>query len=449
MRTLSAIQTQTLNLVTQAEKILCDTTKNARGDGLMSILAAKNWLEEMGKTVKAVFPDAIPGNFEFIDGVTTIEDEFSRQGNVVISVTKGTKDGELDYSVGKNGEVNIVLPVKKEAVALRQEDEKYDLILCFGVDRLTDLGGIYSEHIDFFQNTPLVNISANAGDAFAKFNLTDPTKSGATELLYDLIMAQGSAIDEELATILLTGVIASSESFLGEGTTASAFLTASQLQAAGATQSDIIENLYKKKSLKTLKLWGQVFSRLEFDQTHRVCYSTLHKTDFSMIEATPDQIENLTRDILRFVDGSDFFALFYEFDGVIEAQVRTSSPSVDWEQALRTKDFMLTHGGADLRFTDRHLAEVEQDITSQLCAYQITNKGINRAAVTTYKDCRPEGEKAVENVLADEVIVPKAPEIIPFEAPFQPNESTGEIPEQTKPSNDGKKGWIKKSFPRN
>lgn len=451
MRTLPESKKQTLNLIAQAQKILCVTTSTSEGDGTMALLGLQQWLVGQGKQAKAIFPGEVAPNLDFINGLEVLESTFSRQGNVVISVAGGTDKEVLDYVVGEDGAMRITLPVDKQAISLQQEEEKYDLILCLEVSDLADLGTIYTDHIDFFQTTPLVNIATDAANQFyAKVNLVDPTKSGVSEIIYDLMADQGVEITSDMATTLLTGVVAGSESFLGNHTTASAFATASKLQSLGARQSDIIENLYKKKSLKTLKLWGQVFSRLEFDQTHRICTSVLHKTDFQMLEATPDNIENLTRDILRFVDGSDFFALFYEFGGRVQVQLRTNDPSVDWPEFVGDSKFTNVPGGIDLSATGIHLADIEKEVTTRLESYQIQTKGIDPNAATKYRDCRPSNINASEQV--EEVpmpVTPKAPESIPFEAPFQPHENTGETAGKGAKPDKKEKGWLKKSFPAN
>jgi len=422
-------QAQAQALIEKSQKICCITPKHSGGDGVMAVLAMQQWLVGMGKSVKAVFPGEIPENYNFLAHKEVITPEFSRQGNLVISVA-GQEN--LNYEINAAGE--IVLPVDQKDVKMRQEQEKYDLILCFEVSQLSDLGAIYTDQIDFFQQTPLVNIGTDPrNDNYAKFNLVDPSKSSVSEMCYELM--KDTEMSADLATTLLTGIIAGSESFLSENTTASAFAVASKLQLLGANQSDIIENLYKKKSLKTLKLWGQIFSRLEFDVNHRIARSTLQKTDFEMLEATPKEIENLTRDILRFVDGSDVFVLFYEFGEVIHAQLRSAQNNIDWSKI--TQHYTKVPGGVDVEFTGQYLADVEKKIFTSLIAMQTEGLNLEADLSVKFQNCTMQGVEQM--VIPDEVKIstPQAPENIPFEAPFQPHE------------NAGNGDWLKKNFPRN
>lgn len=445
MRSLSDIQKQTLKLIDQSEKILCVTTPQDRGDGAMAALAAQQWLSQLGKTAKAVFPGSMPGNFDFLAGLENLNSEFSREGNLVISVTDSPDTDKLNYHMDEDGKLKIILPVNQENVSLVQEKEKYDLILCFGVDSLDELGDMYRKRIDFFQETPLINIGVSPeNDCFAKINLVDRTGSSVCGVLYDLMVAHDSKISADLATILLTGIITSNDSFLSENTTASAFAIASQLQEAGAEQSAIIENLYKKKSLKTLKLWGQVFARLEFDTFHRICRSTLQKTDFEMLDATPEQIENLTRDILRFVSESDVFVLFYEFEGVIGVQLRTSEPTFDWAQIAGEHPYKMAEGGINMEFSDVYLADTEKMVFAALVDYQNKNRGLDADTAPRFLRCGPEKLIDQSSPVQAIPVVAEAPANIPFEAPMQPHESTGQMPET-----DAKKDWIKKNFPAN
>jgi len=437
MRQLQETKDQAQKLLEQAHKILCITSSKSGVDGIASVATMQQWLVSQGKEVTAVFPGDIPKNLDFLNGLESLQTKFTRQGNVVISVAGGDAEN-LDYKVASDGSMKITLPVDKDAVSLTQETEKYDLIVCLEVGQLMDLGEIYESQISFFQETPLINIAANGhNDFYAKLNLVDTTASSTSEVVYGLMSATTNEIQSDLATILLSGVIASSGSFLGENTTASAFVAAAELQTAGGAQSDIIENIYKKKSLKTLKLWGQVFNRLEFDTTHRITRSTLHKTDFSMLEATPENIENLTTDILRYIDGSDIFVCVYEWDNTIFVQIRTTDRALNWEEIFVNHPYQTVVGGANAQFAGAHLSEIEKEIFARLVDYQAVTKSLSGDCV--YETCQANQNQPTLDIKVPEDKMPKAPETIPFEAPFQPHEN--ETPHT--------KDWLKENFPKN
>ena len=67
-------------------------------------------------------------------------------------------------------------------------------------------------------------------------------------------------ITKEVATALLTAMIDSTRSFTSDSVKPHTLKTASKLMALGADRQYIIHNLYRTKTIGSLKLWGQALT---------------------------------------------------------------------------------------------------------------------------------------------------------------------------------------------
>ena len=87
-------------------------------------------------------------------------------------------------------------------------------------------------------------------------------------------------IDEDIATLLLTGIITDTGSFQNANTTPKSFAVAAQLISYGARQQEIIQHIYKTKQLSQLKLWGRILSKIQTDDSHKIVWSVVTQQDF-------------------------------------------------------------------------------------------------------------------------------------------------------------------------
>ena len=138
--------------------------------------------------------------------------------------------------------------------------------------------------------------------------------------------------------------------------------------------------------------------------------------------------------------------LAYEYDGNVSVQLRTNGGHFVWTEIVGDMAFEIVEGGIDIQYVSGHLADVEKEIFTALVAYQARAKNISQDTAGVFKECAPAdlAEVSEKEEIPVVEVEPKAPVNIPFEAPLQPHESTGQLP-----SADQKKDWIKKNFPKN
>jgi len=271
-------------------------------------------------------------------------------------------------------------------------------------------------------------------------NLVDPSKSSVCEIIYELIRSTEplrNHLDKELATVLLAGIVSRTGSFQEPATTASAFEIAAKLQELGARQADIIDNLFKMKQLPTLKIWGRILGNLEMDSVHRIAWSGLAKADFELAEADSDQVENMTEELLRHTKGAELVALFIEQKKCSIVQIRSGNPNIDFMQLQRTLggEGELVPHGIDLTIPKKTVAEIQFEILRLIMSFQKTRLHIPEE-IELQKMELGETQNPIQTELPMTDIPnvsPTPPAKIPFEAPFQPNEITGNMPERIPP----------------
>ena len=184
-------------------------------------------------------------------------------------------------------------------ISFRTSNFPFDLIVCVGIGSLEQLGDFYNQNTELFFETPLINIDHRANNEnYGQINLIRLNASATSEIILDLINGfESSLMDENIATVLLTGIITETNSFQHVKTTPQAFLKASQLVSLGARQQEIIGQLYKNKSLGFLKLWGRVLARLKQDANLSLVYSMVNKQDVAKAGASADDVSQIIKEM--------------------------------------------------------------------------------------------------------------------------------------------------------
>ena len=115
-----------------------------------------------------------------------------------------------------------------------------------------------------------------------------------------------------MATQLLAGIIAETNSFQHVRTTPQTFLKASQLVSLGAKQQEIINHLYKSKSLGLLKLWGRVLARLKQDFNNLLVYSAVNQSDLDKAQATQEDANSIIKEMAANLGFAKIFVFLKE-----------------------------------------------------------------------------------------------------------------------------------------
>ncbi|HEC21197.1 MAG TPA: bifunctional oligoribonuclease/PAP phosphatase NrnA, partial [Candidatus Peregrinibacteria bacterium] len=335
-------QEQIVKLIKESQKVLLVTHVKIDGDALGSSLGMFSVLKNLGKEVTAVCADPVPETFHFLPDTELVQDKFSSNQDFIISLDcKDAGVERLKYNLVDN-KVNIVITPKKGSfseknVSFRQGTNKFDLIIALDVADLDQMGKIYTENTELFFQVPVINIDHHASNtSFGKVNLVNITASSTTEILYSLVKQLEAElspakplIDKNVATFLLAGIITDTGSFQNPNTTPQSFEIASELLLSGAQQQDIIKHVYRTKNLSTLKLWGQILSKIQTDPQHRIVWSTITKADLVAANAKSNEANHIIDELLINAPDAEVILLLKEEPEYISGSLRTTSPTIN------------------------------------------------------------------------------------------------------------------------
>jgi phosphoesterase RecJ-like protein len=333
---------QIIKLISQKERILLITHVRPDGDAVSSVLALLLILEKMGKTnALAVSADPIPEMFEFLPSNERMQQKTVFNQDFIITLDLGSVSvDKLRWStVGEK--LNITITPKngslsEKNVNFSNKEANFDLIIALDAADKEQLGRIFSENTEVFAEVPLINIDHHISNTdFGTINYIDSSACSTTEVLYSLLPefekhASKKLLDENIATLLLTGIITDTGSFQNPNVTPKSFEVAADLIEAGARQQEIIRRLFKTKNLSTLKLWGRVLSKIKNDPIHRFVWSTVSKEDLEESGATSHELVGILDDLLSNAPGAEVVLLLKEReDGIVAGSLRTTSNAID------------------------------------------------------------------------------------------------------------------------
>ena len=363
--------------VKNAKSILILPHANPDGDALGSALALKLGLEKLGKEVTVAASGAIPATYTFLPSFDKIQKDLAIQKDLLIVLDESqAKVGNISLKRVSETKLIVVVTPKEGMLTsanVRIEEGTFDcdLIIVLDCGNADRIGEIYEENPNLFYEIPVVNIDHHPGNSnFGKVNIVDITASSTAEILVSLLETLGKdtpgMLDADIATCLLAGVTFDTSSFQNSNTTPKSLTVAAQLVAAGARQQEIIKNLFKTRTLATLRLWGRALSYIKEDQPLRFAWSVLSKADFVAAQANPENSSGVIDELLKTASGMNFVMLLTEKEGGVQGSLRSTDPSVDVSLIAA----LFGGGGhtqaAAFRFENAQLAQKEMEIVNRI-----------------------------------------------------------------------------------
>lgn len=247
---------QTSESIRQAESILVITGQNPTVDQVASTLALSAILKKFGKKVSTVISDDIPASAKFLD-TSQVEKQLGGLRDFIMHIDLSRAEvDKLKYTI-ENGKLNVhVTPFsgsfKQQDVSYSYGDYHYDLIIVLGVASYSRIDRVYAQNEQLLEDIPMVNIDFHRiNEQYGAINLIEPNAAGLGELLVALSESlQTGLIDTQIATTILTGIMASTDRFTATHTTSKAMTVAAQMMAMGADQKKVVQGLYGGRNNK-------------------------------------------------------------------------------------------------------------------------------------------------------------------------------------------------------
>ena len=400
----NAVLQQVINKLNTSQKILITPSSPADGDCLGAALSLYLVLRKIGKEPTVAMSDDIPDSYSFLPRTNEIHKELAGTKDFII--TLDCKDAEVDtikYQVEEDV-VNIIVTPKtgqfrKEAVQFKNGVEQYDVIVTVDAGDIHQMRDLYEENKEMFETLPVINIDHHASNSkFGDINYVDLECSSTTQALIPIIDGLNNTgseiIDKDIATLLLTGLITDTGSFQHSNTTPAAFEVASRLLDLGAEQQQIIKSVYKTKSLSTLKLWGRVLSKIQYDEEHRLVWSTITNRDLLETDSTTEESNGIIDELMSNAPGAELIILLKQkADDLVSASVRTNSDAVDGSA------FAASFGGgghiraAGFRVKGKNMEEAEKEVIAAAKKFQSDRLQLNATSAPKVEEVLQEAEQ--------------------------------------------------------
>jgi nanoRNase/pAp phosphatase (c-di-AMP/oligoRNAs hydrolase) len=310
---------QIFEQIKKVKRILIVLADTHNGDAVASAAALFLMLKKMDKPADIIARDISDKNFLFLPGTAGIKDSLDGAKQFIISVgLHGAKIDNIKYKIDDKSLKFIVTPSSGELtgqdIAANTDIFKYDLIFALNISEPEAMGKIYEKHSDLFYNTPIINLDHSPeNEDFGQINLVNLTAVATSEILFNLITRlDRNLIDENIATCLLAGIISATKSFKTENITPASLLASSELISMGARREEIVNRLYRSRSLNVLKLWGRVLARLSDDPDKKLVWAAISDMDFQKTETDEKSLDEIIDELIINIPDARVIAIIYE-----------------------------------------------------------------------------------------------------------------------------------------
>lgn len=231
----------------QANNILVTVSNNPTVDQLASCIGLTLALNKMGKHATAVFSGVVPSTIEFLQPEKTIENNVDSLRDFIISLDKNKAD-KLRYKVEDRVVKIFITPyhtsLSDKDLEFSQGDYNVDAVVALGVQVQADVDQAITAHGRILHDATVVTLNIKPGGELGSLNWTDPAASSLCELAAGLVSAMDKqALDAQIATALLTGIVAETDRFSNNKTSPNTMSISATLMAAGANQQLVVSKL--------------------------------------------------------------------------------------------------------------------------------------------------------------------------------------------------------------
>lgn len=244
-------KTEIAERLKQANNVLVTVSKDPTVDQLSAAIGLTVLLNHMGKHATAVFSGQVPSTMEFLEPEMTLEKTTDSLRDFIIALDKNKAD-KLRYKVQDDMVKIFITPyrtsISDKDLEFSQGDFNVDVVIALGVNDQADLDQAITSHGRILHDATVVTVGV-VGGSLGSINWNDPNASSLCELIVSLcIDLKDDAIDEQIATALLTGIVAETERFSNEKTSSETMQLSARLMAAGANQQLVASQLQKPES---------------------------------------------------------------------------------------------------------------------------------------------------------------------------------------------------------
>jgi len=365
---------QIFEAIKRAKQPLIVVPTGSGADGYASAIGIGQAIAKLDKPVEIVAAEGpTPKQLRFLVGHDLVQPSLDGIETLTLKLNVAkTQVDKLTYNV-EGDELHIHLTPRSGVwvdndLSTERSTYRHDLIISIGAQDLNAHMHLFEEHKDFFFNVPIINIDHSpANEYFGQYNLIDTTATACGEVCHNFICEnEPHLMDEEMATCFLTAMISKTKSFKTSNVTPRTLQTASELMAKGARRDEVVENLFRTRSVETLRLWGRALARLKSDPTSGLVWTMLSQQDFMQAGAEESDLPDVVDEMLASSPEAKVSILLYEdTDRNVCGIIRTEQPHDAVALAAPFKPAG-TREEARVCFIDRNIVSVEKELVPKI-----------------------------------------------------------------------------------
>jgi hypothetical protein len=231
----------------QANNVLVTVSSNPSVDQLAACIGLTLLLNKMGKHATAVYSGQTPSTIGFLKPEETLEKNTDSLRDFIIALDKSKAD-KLRYKVEDKVVRIFITPYK---TSLSEKDLNFslgdfnvDAVVALGVHQQADLDQAIMAHGRILHDATVISLNTTVNNNLGTINWQDAHISSLSELVATLGNDLGKTIfDAQIATALLTGIVAETDRFSNNKTSSQTMSISAQLIAAGANQQLVAAKL--------------------------------------------------------------------------------------------------------------------------------------------------------------------------------------------------------------
>lgn len=248
---------QIIQSIKDVTNILVTVSADPSVDELSAALGLTIFLNKLGKHATAVFSGKVPPAISFLEPDETFEATADSLRDFIIALDKEKAD-HLRYKVVDDAVKIFITPyratITEADLEFSQGDYNIELVLALNVESQDHLDKALTAHGKILHDAVVSTVTAGmVRSSLGTVDWHDDKASGVSEMLVDLIdelRTPKVTMDEQIATALLTGVVAATERFSNNLTSSRVMTLAAELMAVGANQQLIATKLAEGQAIK-------------------------------------------------------------------------------------------------------------------------------------------------------------------------------------------------------
>lgn len=241
---------QIIQNIKDVTNILVTVNANPSVDELSAALGLTIFLNKLDKHATAVFSGDVPPAIEFLNPDATFEQTTDSLRDFIIALDKEKAD-HLRYKVVDDAVKIFITPyrttISEKDLEFSQGDYNVEMVLALNVDNSDHIDAALTAHGKILHDATVATVTAGAvKSGLGSIDWHEDNTSGVSEMVVELIdglKTPKMALDEQIATALLTGIVAATDRFSNDLTSSRVMTAAAELMAAGANQQLVVSKM--------------------------------------------------------------------------------------------------------------------------------------------------------------------------------------------------------------